>query len=85
VLKRFAFERLISRGVSLYDFMGRCEPYKMRWTDRTYRSLTVALFNGSIAGSLGYLRSRLGGHSQPVPEFGQAPPAGPAAAAGATT
>jgi CelD/BcsL family acetyltransferase involved in cellulose biosynthesis len=69
VLKRYAFERIIARGVSLYDFMGKCEPYKMRWTDRTYRTLTVALFNGSIAGSLSYLRSRMGGHSRPLPAF----------------
>jgi hypothetical protein len=68
VLKRFAFERLISKGISLYDFMGKCEPYKMRWTDRTYRTLTVALYNGSIGGHLAYMRSRLGRNSTPLPD-----------------
>lgn len=61
VLKRFAIESLLSDGVGIYDFMGRCEPYKMRWTDRKYRSVTLALFKPTIKGRLSYLRSRLSG------------------------
>jgi CelD/BcsL family acetyltransferase involved in cellulose biosynthesis len=71
VLKRFAFERLISKGVRQYDFMGKCEPYKMRWTDRTYRSLTLALFNGTLSGHFAYLRSRVGGTSTSLLEVKQ--------------
>jgi CelD/BcsL family acetyltransferase involved in cellulose biosynthesis len=29
VLKRFAMETLIARGVGIYDFMRACEPYKL--------------------------------------------------------
>lgn len=67
VLKRFAIEALIARGVTLYDFMGMCEPYKMRWTDRTYRRLTLAMFGRSFRGRYFYLRSRLSGSSKSVP------------------
>ena len=59
VLKRFVMESLIARGVHTYDFMGQCETYKMRWTNKTYRSLTYALFNSTIGGSIRYMRSRL--------------------------
>jgi hypothetical protein len=69
VLKRFAFERLISQGITLYDFMGKCEQYKMRWTDRTYKVLTIAMFNRNVAGSIGYLRSKLGKSSTPLPDY----------------
>lgn len=66
VLKRFAIESLIGRGTRIYDFMGRCEPYKMRWTDKTYRTLTFALFNATARGSIWHLRSAVGGRSFPV-------------------
>jgi CelD/BcsL family acetyltransferase involved in cellulose biosynthesis len=59
VLKHFAFETLLSRGVSLYDFMGECEPYKMRWTERKYRRLTFRLYNGTWRGRLAWWRNRL--------------------------
>jgi CelD/BcsL family acetyltransferase involved in cellulose biosynthesis len=68
VLKRFAFQTLIARGVRIYDFMGRCEPYKMRWTDKTYHRLTVVLFNTTFRGSLAHLRSRFGSGSAPLPQ-----------------
>jgi CelD/BcsL family acetyltransferase involved in cellulose biosynthesis len=67
VLKRFAIEALISRGIAVYDFMGVCEPYKMRWTDRTYRRLTLAIFGRSLRGRYLYLRSRFSGSSKSVP------------------
>lgn len=67
VLKRFAIEALIARGVRTYDFMGRCEPYKMKWTDKTYRSLTLALFNSTFRGWLCHARSAMGKASEPVP------------------
>lgn len=64
VLKHFAIDRLLSRGVSLYDLMGECEPYKMRWTSKTYTRLTLALYNRTLGGRLGLLRSGL--RRQPV-------------------
>jgi CelD/BcsL family acetyltransferase involved in cellulose biosynthesis len=60
VLKRFAMETLIARGVLIYDFMGACEPYKLRWTDRRYRRLTLALYKRSFRGSLQFARAALG-------------------------
>jgi CelD/BcsL family acetyltransferase involved in cellulose biosynthesis len=59
VLKRFAIEALMARGVGVYDFMGRCEPYKMRWTSKTYRCETLALYNRTIRGSICYVRTGL--------------------------
>jgi Acetyltransferase (GNAT) domain len=67
VLKRFAIEALIASGIGLYDFMGKCEPYKMRWTDRTYRRLTITMFGRSFRSEYFYLRSRLSGSSKSVP------------------
>ena len=67
VLKRFAIEALLARGVALYDFMGKCEPYKMRWTDRTYRRLTLTMFGRSLRSRYFHFLSRIGGSSKPVP------------------
>jgi CelD/BcsL family acetyltransferase involved in cellulose biosynthesis len=52
VLKKFAIEALIARGTRTYDFMGNCEDYKMRWTDRTYRVETLSLVNRNLIGRL---------------------------------
>lgn len=60
VLKRFAFENLIREGVRTYDFMGRCDPYKMKWTDKTYRRITLAVYHPSARGLLAYARSKAG-------------------------
>jgi CelD/BcsL family acetyltransferase involved in cellulose biosynthesis len=60
VLKNFLFARLYERKVLLYDFMGNCEEYKMKWTDRTYCRVTYLFFNktlrGKAAGWLSLLR-----------------------------
>ena len=39
----FAIENLISRGTQIYDFMGGCEAYKMKWAKLTYVTLTFAV------------------------------------------
>jgi CelD/BcsL family acetyltransferase involved in cellulose biosynthesis len=59
VLKRFAIESLIARGALLYDFMGNCEPYKMKWTDKTYTTVSLAIYNSTIRGRLAYVRTRI--------------------------
>jgi len=66
VLKRYAIQTLLARGVRLYDLMGVCEPYKMRWTDKTYTRLTLALFNKTLGGRLSYVRALLGRVSKPL-------------------
>jgi hypothetical protein len=80
VLKRFAIEALIGRGIRVYDFMGRCEPYKMRWTDKTYQCETIALYNRTVRGSICYLRSNLahvlGSKRQHIESTGSASAAG---------
>lgn len=58
VLKRLAIARLIERGATIFDFMGACDPHKLRWTDRTYEVLTLAIYNRSIRGTLASLRRR---------------------------
>ncbi|HXJ06050.1 MAG TPA: GNAT family N-acetyltransferase [Candidatus Acidoferrum sp.] len=45
VLKAFVFESLYAAKTRLYDFMGLCEDYKMKWTDRTYSRTTYLLYN----------------------------------------
>lgn len=66
VLKRFALESLIASGIRVYDFMGRCEAYKMRWTDKTYQCDTIALYRPTVRGSLFYLRSGLARAAAPA-------------------
>jgi CelD/BcsL family acetyltransferase involved in cellulose biosynthesis len=56
-LKRFAIDHLIASGIKIYDFMGRCEPYKLKWTDRTYTRVTTTIYNRTMRGSLAYARS----------------------------
>jgi CelD/BcsL family acetyltransferase involved in cellulose biosynthesis len=57
VLKKFAIDHLIVSGIKIYDFMGRCEPYKLKWTDRTYTRVTTTIYNRTVRGSLAYARS----------------------------
>ena len=49
-LKLFVLERLYDRNARLYDYMGVCEPYKMRWTDTTYTRSTYMIFNRTLGG-----------------------------------
>lgn len=45
-------EELYRRGVRLFDFMGKCEEFKMRWTQATYTRTTWMLYNNSVGGNL---------------------------------
>ena len=53
-------EALYRRGVQTFDFMGKCEEYKMRWTQSTYSRSTWTLYNDSIRGRLVQLKHSLG-------------------------
>jgi CelD/BcsL family acetyltransferase involved in cellulose biosynthesis len=57
VLKTFVFEELYRKNIRLYDFMGACEEYKLRWTDKTYRRSTYVIYNNDARG----LALRMGG------------------------
>ena len=49
-------DELYRRGVRDFDFMGKCEEFKMRWTDLTYSRTTYVLYNRGIRSTL--LRAR---------------------------
>lgn len=60
VLKNFLFTRLYERKATVYDFMGNCEEYKMKWTDKTYCRNTYLLFNTTLRGRLAAQLSAMG-------------------------
>jgi CelD/BcsL family acetyltransferase involved in cellulose biosynthesis len=62
VLKSFAFATLYQKQTTCYDFMGACEEYKMKWTDKVYTRVTYLLFNNTLRSRLARL---LGGGWQP--------------------
>lgn len=48
-LRKLQLAELQRRGVKVFDFMGACEPHKMRWTQSTYAVHTYCLFNEGFA------------------------------------
>ena len=56
VLRRLYFDALAQRGVRAYDFMGACEPHKMRWTETTYSVALFSVFNSGLRGAVARLR-----------------------------
>jgi len=65
VLKNFIFARLYEQGATVFDFMGNCEEYKMKWTDKTYCRNTYLLFNNTLRGRLA---ARLSSMGRPAPK-----------------
>jgi hypothetical protein len=59
VLKLSLMEQLFKRGVAFYDYMGLCEEYKLRWTDKTYERSTFILYNSTLAARAARLGSRI--------------------------
>ena len=57
VLKLSLMERLFASRLAFYDYMGLCEEYKMRWTDKTYSRTTFLLYNQTFPARV----ARLGG------------------------
>lgn len=66
VLKRYAIDALLARGIRTYDFMGGCEPYKMKWTDKTYFRLTLAISNRTLGGAVAHYRAVIRGKLKPA-------------------
>jgi CelD/BcsL family acetyltransferase involved in cellulose biosynthesis len=58
VLKFFAFPALYQKQTRCYDFMGTCEEYKMKWTDKIYTRVTYLLFNNTLRGRLARVLGR---------------------------
>jgi CelD/BcsL family acetyltransferase involved in cellulose biosynthesis len=48
--------KLRARGVTAFDFMGRIEPYKLRWSDSngTYLRREVRIYPPTLAGYLAF-------------------------------
>lgn len=72
VLKTFALPDLIAEGVTRYDFCGKCDDFKMKWTALTYRRRDLTLHRRTLRARLlqvlGQLRGRLrGGTTAPLP------------------
>lgn len=73
VLKNFLFTRLYEQKTELYDFMGACEEYKMKWTDKTYSRVTYLLFNNTLKAQAArwlssYATARASGKKERTPE-----------------
>jgi Acetyltransferase (GNAT) domain len=59
VLKLSLMEQLFARHVAFYDYMGLCEEYKLRWTDKTYSRSTFLLYNRTLAARAARLSGRI--------------------------
>ncbi len=59
VLKLSLMEQLFTRRVAFYDYMGLCEEYKLRWTDKTYSRSTFLLYNRTLAARAARLAGRI--------------------------
>jgi CelD/BcsL family acetyltransferase involved in cellulose biosynthesis len=67
VLKAFVFESLYAHNARLYDFMGVCEEYKMKWTDQTYTRTSYLLYNSTARAWAAQRVGRLKANSQLTP------------------
>jgi hypothetical protein len=43
--------------------MGACEDYKLRWTDKTYRRSTYAIYNNNARGRALRIGATVAGHA----------------------
>jgi CelD/BcsL family acetyltransferase involved in cellulose biosynthesis len=64
VLKAFAFESLYGHRARVHDFMGACEDYKMKWTDKTYSRVSYLLYNKTARAWAARRVGRLKGSSE---------------------
>lgn len=60
VLQWMQLREIHARGFRSFDFMGACEPYKLRWTESVYSRHTYCLFNRSLAGRIAEARHKVG-------------------------
>lgn len=65
VLKYFAFPRLYERGTRVYDFMGKCEEYKLKWTDKIYCRRTYLALSNTWRGKAASLLVRYAAKREP--------------------
>lgn len=60
-LMAFLIDQLIQRGVRAFDFMGRSESFKLRWSHdvREYRQINLRVYRDSLAGRIARELDRL--------------------------
>jgi CelD/BcsL family acetyltransferase involved in cellulose biosynthesis len=70
VLKTFVIPALIADGVTRYDFCGKCDEFKMKWTELTYRRCNLIIENTTLRAralrGVGTMLNRLRGSSMDV-------------------
>jgi len=59
VLKLSLMQRLFSKGISFYDYMGASDEYKLRWTDKTYVRSTFLLYNETLTAHAAYWAGKI--------------------------
>lgn len=61
VLNANLIDSLRARGVRLYDYMGKAEPHKLRWSGQTasYQRVPTWIYSDSPCGQAGYALHRL--------------------------
>lgn len=61
LLNSVHIDRLRDRGVAIFDFMGKAEPHKLRWSSQTgsYGHKTVRAYSTSAFGTIAYAVARL--------------------------
>ena len=64
VLKAFTFQSLYQHRGRIYDFMGACEDYKMKWTEKTYSRVSYFLYNRTTRAWAARRVGRLKGNSE---------------------
>jgi CelD/BcsL family acetyltransferase involved in cellulose biosynthesis len=52
LLRALMVERAFGEGIRIYDFAGDADPWKMEWTDRTRRIVTLEAFAPTIVGRM---------------------------------
>ena len=64
VLMNFVLPRLYEHKTHTFDFMGLCEDFKMRWTDKTYCQISYLIFPGTLRGKAAHWLRSIGGSAQ---------------------
>lgn len=67
VLKFSLMQQLFSRRIAFFDYMGACEEYKLRWTDKTYERVTYALYNKTLRAKAAALAGKIRRRIAPEP------------------
>jgi Acetyltransferase (GNAT) domain len=59
MIQMLTIEQLYKRNISIYDFMGGCEPHKLVWTSNTYSRSTLFLYNKTSRGLTAWIGGKM--------------------------